>query len=810
MAGRDTEIQVDFNVRGVDQVERGDQALDRLGDTANRSGGGVANLGEKMTAFGSKMQSVGTSVSSVGTKMATGFGAGALAVGAGLGTAVNTAMNFEAAMSKVGAVSGATGDDLQKLEGLAREMGATTQFSAKEAAEGLNFMAMAGYNTEQMMSALPGVLSLAAAGGTDLAVASDIVTDAMTGLGMGADQTGKFADIMAATITKSNTSVEMMGETMKYVAPVAGALGISMEDLSVATGLMANSGIKASQAGTALRAGLTRLVDPPKEADNVMTALGITLQKNADGSVNLAGTMGELRSKMGGLDATTQAAALSSIFGAEAMAGWASIINASEKDFEGLTTAIANSEGKANEIATTMNDNLAGSFKTLNSAVEEAQIAIGQHLIPVVRWGAEAINGLVNKFNALSPATQKFIAFGAAGLFVFLSLGAVIGVFLMVLGSIITSVGTVTTAIGGLITTYGSLGAAISAILGPIGLVIGAVVGLGAAFYLLWTRSETFRSGLISLWESLKTQLTAALNAAVAFFQGIGQQLVTWWQQNGTMIMAAAQNVITYLTVLFQTWLPVFQGIWTIATTAVQLAWSIITAVISGAISVITGLITFFAAVFTGNWSAAFDAVAGIVEAGRTLWTTVIDAALNAILTIVSTILESVYQTFQNIWGNITGFLEGIDLYSIGSDIMSGLLNGIVDMGSKVLEKAQEIASGIASTIAGVLGVKSPSRVMMEIGMWTSAGMALGMEQGAPMVEKSSAQVADAAVFGPAAGSVSNSSSNSSSSTVNSPQITININGGGGNAQQIASNVREELEDLFASFGRVSPRTIEV
>ncbi|MBR2679243.1 MAG: hypothetical protein IKE23_00500, partial [Exiguobacterium sp.] len=319
----------------------------------------------------------------------------------------------------------------------------------------------------------------------------------------------------------------------------------------------------------------------------------------------------------------------------------------------------------------------------------------------------------------------------------------------------------------------------------------------------------TFRNGVISLWESLKSQFMTALNTVVSSFQALGAQLLAWWQTNGTMTMAAVQNVVNYIVLVFQTWLPVFQGIWAVASAVVSTAWSIITALISGAISVITGIITFFAAVFTGNWSAAYDAVASIVSAGATFWTTVIDSALNLISSIVSTVLDTVYQTFQNIWNNITGFLEGIDLYSIGSDIMTGLMNGIVDMGASVLKSAQDIASNIASTVAGVLGVKSPSRVMMEIGMWTSAGMAIGMEEGAPMVEKSSATVADSAIFAPPTRSVSNSSSTSTSSTVNRPEITININGGG-NATEIASNVRSELEDWFASLGSVSPRSIEV
>jgi TP901 family phage tail tape measure protein len=208
-------------------------------------------------------------------------------------------------------------------------------------------MGMAGWKTEDMLSGLPGILNLASAGGTDLATTSDIVTDGLTAMGLTAKDTDKFVDIMASTCSNANTNIELMGETLKYVGPVAGSLGIEMDDLSVAIGLMGDAGLKGSNAGTSLRAGLANLVKPTKEMSKAMKEYGVELITNKDGSVDLMATMENLRSVLGELDQTTQAQALSAIFGKEAMSGWASIVNASEEDFNKLTNAIANSDGVA-------------------------------------------------------------------------------------------------------------------------------------------------------------------------------------------------------------------------------------------------------------------------------------------------------------------------------------------------------------------------------------------------------------------------------------------------------------------------------
>lgn len=325
-------------------------------------------------------------------------GAAALGVGKLAQEVVNVGKSFEAGMSEVQAISGASGKDLQALTNKAKEMGATTKFSATQSAEALKYMAMAGWKTNDMVDGLGGVMNLAAASGEDLGTVSDIVTDALTAFGLQAKDSGHFADVLAKASSNSNTNVSMMGETFKYVAPLAGAMKYSVEDTATAIGLMANAGIKGSQSGTSLRSMLTRLVKPPKEAAEAMSALGISVTKS-DGSMKpLRETMAELREKFSGLTESQKASYASSIAGQEAMSGLLAIVNTSDKDFDKLTKAIDNSSGAAKKQADTMNQNLQGALYELGSAAESLGIEMYEHikkpLTKAVDFGAKKVRGL--------------------------------------------------------------------------------------------------------------------------------------------------------------------------------------------------------------------------------------------------------------------------------------------------------------------------------------------------------------------------------------------------------------------------------
>ena len=301
---------------------------------------------------------------------------GLMGIGMGIADTINTYKNFQAQMSTVQAISGASAESMKDLTAKAKEMGATTQFSATEAGQAMQYMAMAGWENQQMIDGIGGVMNLAGASGESLARVSDIVTDALSAFGLKAGDAGHFADVLAAATSKSNTSVGLMGETFKYVAPIAGAMKYSIEDTSLAIGLMANAGIKGSEAGTALRSTLTRLVKPREEAAAALGTLGISAVKS-DGTIKpLRQSIFELRSKFKGLTDAQKTQFAASIAGQEAMSGFLAIMNESDENFSKLANSIDKAKGKAEEMNKIKNDNLAGDVKSLQSAWESLQLTI--------------------------------------------------------------------------------------------------------------------------------------------------------------------------------------------------------------------------------------------------------------------------------------------------------------------------------------------------------------------------------------------------------------------------------------------------
>ena len=307
--------------------------------------------------------------------------------------------NFESAMSQVAAVSGASGDDIDRLTAKAKEMGESTKFSATESAEAFNYMAMAGWKTEDMINGISGIMNLAAASGSDLATTSDIVTDALTAMGYSAADSGRLADVMAAASSNANTNVEMMGQTFQYAAPIVGALGYSMEDTAVAIGLMANAGIKGEKAGTALRSILTRLSAPPKECADAMEELGIEIT-NADGTMKPFETViKDLRKSFDGLSESEQTQLAKAIAGQEAMSGLLAVVNAAPADFNKLTKAVEDSTGAAQEMADTMNDNVSGQITLLKSKIEGIMIKVFERASGSIRKSIDSISKTLDGVN---------------------------------------------------------------------------------------------------------------------------------------------------------------------------------------------------------------------------------------------------------------------------------------------------------------------------------------------------------------------------------------------------------------------------
>lgn len=358
-----------------------------------------ASISTRMTGLSNAMVAVGSTLTkSVSVPLAT--------IGA---MALKTTADFDAGMSEVKAISGATGTEFKQLETKAIQMGAKTKYSATEAASAFKYMAMAGWDTNDMLSGISGVMNLAAASGEDLATTSDIVTDALTAFGLSAKDSSHFADILAQASSRSNTNVGLMGETFKYVAPVAGALGYSAEDCAVAIGLMANSGIKASQAGTALRSLFTRLAKPTDTVAAAMEKYNITLTDVNGNMKPLSTLMAEMRDRFSGLSEAQKANLAATLAGQEGMSGLLAIVNSSDEDFKNLTDSINNADGATDRMAKTMQDNLKGSFTIFKSTVESAAISIGKKLTPEVRKFVDTGTKLVKKFNDMSDAEKTNI-----------------------------------------------------------------------------------------------------------------------------------------------------------------------------------------------------------------------------------------------------------------------------------------------------------------------------------------------------------------------------------------------------------------
>ena len=368
---------------------------------------------EKVAAINEKIDKNNQAIAQTKSQLTGTIGAIAAVGTAIYAGPVKKAAEFQEQMSGVKAISGATTEEIAQLSNKAKEMGASTKFTATEAGQAMEYMAMAGWKTEDMLGGIEGIMNLAAASGEDLASVSDIVTDALTAFGLSASDAGHFSDVLAQASSNANTNVSMMGSTFQKVAPVAGALGYSVEDMSLGIGLMANASIKAEVAGTSLKTALANMAKPTDAQAAAMQKYGISLT-NADGSMKSFGdVVKNLRSSLGGLSEAEQVAAATTIFGKESFAGMLAIVNASEADFNKLTDAVYNCDGAAKQMAETKLDNLNGSITLAKSAFDALQVELGELLLPTLTEGIKKFTGIVNvvtDFVRENPQAVKTIA----------------------------------------------------------------------------------------------------------------------------------------------------------------------------------------------------------------------------------------------------------------------------------------------------------------------------------------------------------------------------------------------------------------
>ena len=616
----------------------------------------------------------------------------------GLGTAaVKTAADFDSAMSRVAAVSGATGSDFDSLRDKAREMGAKTKFSATEAADAMNYMAMAGWKTEDMLSGIEGVMYLAAASGEDLATTSDIVTDALTAFGLTAADSGHFADVLAAASSNANTNVSMMGETFKYCAPVAGALGFSVEDTAEAIGLMGNAGIKASQAGTSMRSIMTNLTGDVKLSGAAIGDVTIATT-NADGSMrSLSAILADCRVAFAGMTEAEKANNAEALVGKNAMSVFLALMNAAPEDIEKVSGAVNNCKDAAKNMADTMQDNLEGQLTILKSQLQELAISFGDLLMPAVRSIVSGLQGMVNVLNAMPDGVKRVIMIVAL-------LAAALGPVLIIIGRTLSAIGTIMTwapKLAGAISAVKGAFAALSATMmaNPIAIVIAAIAALVAAFIYLWNTNEEFRQFWIRLWNEIKEVAvqvwTAVSKFLVSAWNGIRNTAVAVWNGIRDFFSGLWVGIKTLFTTVVTAISTFLVGAWNGIRATVMAVWNAISAFLgsvwNGIKSVITNVVNGIRTFLQSAWNGIKTTITTVMNAIRT----VISTVWNGIRTIISTVLNGIRGTVNSVWNGIRNTI---------SSVVNGIKNTVSSAFNAMWSGIRSTISGIYNTIRDGLG----------------------------------------------------------------------------------------------------------
>lgn len=702
---RNLQTQIDLDTAALKQLEQ------QARDSASVLGTQFQLAGDKISEVGTKISNIGDSVSRLGQDITTKV---TVPIVAGFTAAVKTTADFDEQMSKVKAISGATGEEFDALRAKAREMGAKTKFSATESGQAFEYMAMAGWKTDEMLEGIDGIMNLAAASGEELGTVSDIVTDALTAFGMSAKDSGRFADILAAAATNANTNVSMMGESFKYVAPVAGSLGYSAEDVAVALGLMANSGIKADMAGTSLRNMFQRMAKPTKESQAAMDRLGLSLADDtgrmysfreimlqmresfteinmpleeynrqldemdaalADGTMKQSEydkTLEELNKQAFGAEGAEKARAAAMLGGTRAMSGLLAIANATEEDFNKLTEAIDGSNGAAESMANTMLDNLNGQLTILKSQLQELAISFGDMLMPVIREVVTHLQTVVDWLNSLDDAQREQIMKIAL-------IVAAIGPALLIIGKVIGAIGTIISVIGGLVSVIGTVLTTVAGVvagLNPVVLIIAAIIAAVVALgYAVATHWEEVKEAFGKFVEYIQPVVDAVIEFGQVliefiqtFVQFIGDKIKDFLDKHQTLINAWIITIKTIFTTGFE----VIKEVVTRVLENIKIVFSTVFEVIKNLLKAAT-------AIMKGDWSGAMDALKNAASAA---WNGV-KAIFNNLKDGLKNIMESLISNFKT-WGK---------------DMIDNLISGIKDKIDKVKQTASDIAGAIAEFI---------------------------------------------------------------------------------------------------------------
>lgn len=658
--GEITQEQYDALQREIVETEAELKRLEQQASTTNAT---LTKIGD----VGSKLETVGNGITNVGKKVSV---VSAAVTGMGIAS-VKTAADFESSMSQVQATMGITKDSMSTVNGesvntmealsdLAKQMGSETAFSASECAEALNYLALAGYDTQEMVDALPTVLNLAAAGNIDLASASDMVTDAMSALGMETSEADTMVDQMAKTASSTNTSVSQLGEGILTIGATAKSIKGGTAELNTALGILANNGIKGAEGGTHLRNVILSLQNPTDKAAACMEQLGVDVYDSQGNMRSLNDILGDLNTSMEGMTSAEKTNIISSIFNKTDLSSVNALLANTGETWDSLQNSITNSAGAAQKMADTQLDNLSGQLTILKSALEGLAISIGEALMPMVKNIVSKIQGFVTWLNNLDDGTKQVIV--KIGLFV-----AALGPALVILGTVISKVGVAMQAFskfgleitslvskaGGLSGVMSKVGTAIMGINPVVIAVVAAIAVLVGAFVHLWNTNEEFRNKITAIWERIKSifsgfaqGITDRLNALGFDFENFGEVVSAIW--NGLCDFLA----------------PVFEGVFTY-----------IANVLEETLGIITGILDIFIGIFTGNWSQVWEGVKGIF---LSIWNFIVNSftnIMNVLRGVADVVLGWFGTSWNEVWTGIRDFF--VNLWTGIVDFFTGLWEGI-------------------------------------------------------------------------------------------------------------------------------------
>ncbi|MCM3783667.1 phage tail tape measure protein [Neobacillus mesonae] len=798
------------------ELKRMDGQLDQNTNSLKAQGVTVSKLGKEYEeAFDQAKRAMGNAFDQA-KALGTGLTAAGAGLAAGLGKAISTSSEFEAQLSRVGAIAEATDSQLLELRDSALELGASTSKSASEVAKGQEELAALGFTVEEILGAMPGVISAAEASGADMAQTAEVMASTLNIFGKEASEATKVADILAKTANVSAANITDMQYALKYAGPPAAALGISLEELSAAIGIMTNAGMQGEQAGTSLRSALLALLNPSEENSKLMSAMGVEITDLEGNFIGLEKLVQNLSDSMVGMSDTQKAATLASLVGTEAVSGILSLMAAGPEEINKFSQALEDSGGASAKAAAQMKDNLKGSVEEMSGAFETLMITIGTALTPMIQALANALGGLANWFNGLSPTLQSFIAIAGA-------VAAAVG---LIAGPLLLIVGFIPQIAAGL----SALGPAFAALTGPIGIVVAAIAGLVAGITVLYNTNDEARAKIDAAWKAIQTAAQTIFNAVSGIiktvFGAIKQFWTTWggdiksffqtlwdavskifkavfdtiskivktvfndikafWDQWGGTIQQTFKNLWEIVKTIFSaaftvistvvmtafnaikafwdTWgstiQTVFTTIWNVVKTIFQGAWEGIKIIVETAVKVISGIVDVWLKVFQGDWKGAWESAKKVAS---DLW--------NGILKIFANAFEV--------------------MMDVGKNIINGLIQGIKNLAGAVVDTAKDIAKSIADAFTDFFDIHSPSRLTKGFGKNIVQGLAEGIAETSREAVKAatslSASVSKAMSLDPTNVSVAANASLERAKSING------ANGGRSITQQITINSPQPL-----------------